>query len=595
MPEDHAALQSSEPNIGLRAQMSMMIRLLWASTARNALLLLTLGVILVIIATVYGQIALTRWNKPFYDALSNRHLGAFLAQLEVFGEIAGCLLILNVGQRWLAEMIKLKLREGLVEDLIAQWLQPRRAFRLASSGAIGVNPDQRMHEDARHLTELSSDLGIGLLQASSLLGSFIVMLWTLSRSLSFRLFGYHVALPGYLVWAAVIYAGSASWLSYKAGHRLVAQNAERYGREAELRFSLVRVNEHIDAISLSAGELGEWRRITRDLQSVLAAMRVLVSSVTRLTWVTAGFGWLTLVAPIIIAAPMYFAGDLTFGGLMVAVGAFNQVLASLRWFVDNFSTIADWRATLLRVANFRCAVMATKEFRGGERHIAFSYGNPGLLALDDVEISSSGGVTKLREGKVEIKAGEHVLIVGKPSSGKTLLFFTLAGLWPWGTGRIAWPKNEKVLHLPRVPYLPPGSLREAIAYPAKVEDFEDESFIDVLFKLGLGRLTPMLDMVKNWDHELSADEQQLIPFTRVLLQKPSWLLIDEALESTYPETRLRVLDVLTHDLAGMGVIYIGRSEEHDGFFTRVLHLVREPKRAPSACFGEPGLAEGALG
>lgn len=561
---------------GLIPQLFLMMRVLFESPIRRTLLLLTATLILVIVATVYGQIALNRWNQPFYDALSHRHFDAFITQLGVFARIAGGLLILNVGQRWLAEMMKVKLREALVRDLVEQWLKPQQAFRLASAGPVGINPDQRMHEDARHLTELSSDLGIGLFQASVLLVSFIAVLWTLSGALTFKIFGGNLSIPGYMVWAAVIYAGSASILSYRIGRPLVAQNAERYGREAALRFSLMRVNERIDAISLCEGEADEQRRIGLDLEAVLDIMRRLVSSVTRLTWVTAGYGWFTLVAPIIVATPMYFAGNLSFGGLMMAVGAFNQVQSSLRWFVDNFSAIADWRAALLRVASFRRAAVATEVLHYGESRIAFMEGKTGKLALENVEIASSGGCSKLQEGKVEIRAGERVLIVGEPSSGKTLLFYALAGLWPWGGGRIAWPKGEKVLHVPRIPYLPPGTLREVLAYPAKVEDFDDGSFVAALLRLGLGRLSPMLDAKLTWRHELSADEQQVVGFARALLQKPAWILADEALESVYEETRRRVFDVLAHDLDRTGIVYIGRAEAHDGFYSRVLHIVRDP-------------------
>src|SRR5208282_5043507 len=246
---------------GFVPQLAMVSRALWNAPVRNALLLLATALFLVIVATAYGQIRLNDWNQPFYDALSRRNFGEFLAQLGVFGIIGGALLALNVAQRWLSEMLKLKLREGLVHDLVRNWLSPGRAFRLASAGPIGVNPDQRMHEDARHLTELSADLGVGLLQASILLITFIDVLWALSADFVFHIEGRNFTIPGYMVWAAVIYSGSASLLSYWVGRNLIGQNAERYEREADLRFSLVRVNEHIDAITLAAGEADEARRI----------------------------------------------------------------------------------------------------------------------------------------------------------------------------------------------------------------------------------------------------------------------------------------------------------------------------------------------
>src|ERR1700684_2407508 len=436
-------------NSRLLPQLEMMARALWDSPVRNTLFLFSGSIFFVVAATAYGQIRLNNWNQPFYDALSRKDFAQFLDQLGVFGLIAGALLVINVGQSWLGETLKIKLRQGLVQDLIQNWLVPGRAFRLTNAGPMGVNPDQRMHEDARHLTELSTDLGIGLLQSSILLASFVKVLWGLSNNFAFHFDGRQIVIPGYMVWAAVVYSGSASLLSYWVGRGLIDRNADRYAREADLRFSLVRVNEHIDAITLNGGERDEARRIELDLAGVLKATARLVTGLTNLTWITAGYGWFTLVAPILVAAPLYFAGNITFGGLMLASGAFNQVQSSLRWFVDNFSTIADWRATLLRVASFRRAVIDPDVLHDIHSRIAWLEGAPGKIGIENLEIASPAGCTMLEESKVEVTAGERVLIVGEPGAGKTLLFRALAGLWPWGAGCITRPKGEEFWYMSR--------------------------------------------------------------------------------------------------------------------------------------------------
>jgi putative ATP-binding cassette transporter len=561
---------------GLLPQLDMMVRALWAAPVRNTLFWLSGALFLVIATTAYGQIRLNNWNQPFYDALSRRDFEQFLVQLGIFGLIAGALLALNVAQRWLGETLKLRLRQGLGRDLIQNWMQPGRAFRLANAGAMGVNPDQRMHEDARHLTELSADLGVGLLQSSILLATFVSVLWSLSADFVFHLGNRHFAVPGYMVWAAIVYSGSASLLSYWVGRSLIDRNAQRYAREADMRFSLVRVNEHIDAIALAAGEADEERRIEVDLAAVLAATGRLVTGLTNLTWITAGYGWFTLVAPILVAAPLYFAGNISFGGLMMASGAFIQVQSSLRWFVDNFSTIADWRATLLRVASFRRAVIDIDVLHDIESRIAVVSGDPGKISIDDLEIASPAGATMLEEKKVEIKAGERVLIVGESGAGKTLLFRALAGLWPWGAGRITRPRGEEILCMPRTPYLPPGTLREVLAYPSATETFEAAAYVNALVRLKLDRLEPLMDVSRRWDHELSEDEQQTLAFARVVLHAPPWVLIDEVLDSLDENARRCVLDLFAKDLPHTGVIHIGRADAHDHLFSRVLHLVKDP-------------------
>ena len=558
---------------GLWSQMSMMRRALWASPVRNSLLMLATSLFVIVALTAYGQIRLNSWNQPFYDALSHRNLRGFLDQLGIFGVIAGALLVLNVAQRWFGETLKLKLREGLVRDLVEKWMSPGRAFRLTSAGEIGVNPDQRMHEDARHLTELSADLGIGLLQDTLLLATFIKVLWSLSSSFAFHVAGRTIAIPGYMVWAAIVYSGSASLLSYWVGKSLIDRNAKRYAREADLRFSLVRVNEHIDSIALAGGEPDEARRIELDLDGVLKAMRLLVTGTTNLTWVTAGYGWFTLVAPILVAAPLYFAGDLSFGGLMMASGAFIQVQSSLRWFVDNFSTLADWRATLLRVASFRRALLACDEMHEVASRIDYADGEPGKMIIDGLEIASPAGSAKLTEPHVEVKSGEHVLVLGESGNGRTLFFRALAGLWPWGVGRISRHAGETTLYLPRMSYLPPGTLREVLAYPSTVATFDTAACINALERLGLERLSPLLDEVRRWDTVLSEGEHQSLAFARALLHAPSWLIVDEAIAELEEDAVPKVVDLLSNELKHAGVLYIGRAGAHDGSFKRTLHLV----------------------
>jgi putative ATP-binding cassette transporter len=576
-PDGPAAGLGEAAHAGAVSQARMVYRAIFASPVGRRLAALLTAMLAAILVTTYGQIVLNRWNRPFYDAITRRDLDDFFYQLGVYFAIVGSLLVLDVAQRWLNETIRYRLREGLTRDLFELWMAPGRAFWLATSGnPIGVNPDQRMTDDAAKLCDVSTDLSIGLLRSSVLLVSFAGVLWTVSEGFTVRVGGVEHAVPGFMLWAAISYTALASLVSYAVGRPLIGRNAARYAREADLRFTLVDISEHVDGIALAAGEADERRRAEAHLGLVMMAMRRLVRGLTNLTWVTAGFGWITGIVPILIAAPLYFENKTTFGGMMMAAAAFTQAQGSLQWFVDNFSAIADWRAALLRVANFRAALVATGSRQDGKSRIEYAEGEPGEIVLDGVEVDSPVGRVGLRERRAVIRAGEHVLIYGEPVEGKTPLFRALSGLWPWGSGRIVRPQGESVMYLPRgTPYLPRGTLREALAYPLLTDRFPDLAYTRALERMGLRRYVQRLDEYRRWDRELSEDEQMALALARVVLHAPRWAVFDDTFSSMEDETLRRVILAFTRHAPRTTIVNIGRSTQtHLPLFSRVLHLAK---------------------
>jgi putative ATP-binding cassette transporter len=578
-------------DLSLGYRLKVMFSAFWDSNVRGKILLLALILVVVILATAYGQVILNRWNAPFYDSLQRRDVGEFFHQLQVFSLIAGSLLLLNVGQAWLNQMTALYMREGLTRDLVDQWLKRKRALRLASSGLIGVNPDQRLHEDARNLAESTTGLTLGLLQSTILLVSFIGVLWELSSGFVFHFRTYTFAIPGYMVWAAIFYAASASILSQIVGRKLVKLNADRFSKEAELRFSLMHANENLPAITVARGEENERQRINADITSVLAILKRLTMATTNLTWVSAGYGWLVIVIPIIVAAPAYFSGSLTFGELMMSVGAFNQVNTALRWYVANFGPIAEWRATLMRVTDFRHALQGMDEPLNPKNVIAYQ-DNADTLTLKNVRIAAKlgeeidfcGGFA-VHERDVTIKAGEKVMINGDHNVNRKLLFQALAGVWPCGTGKIGLPPANDILFVPEVAYIPGGTLREALSFPEPATAYETEAVKAALEKAGLQNLIGRLDTRARWDKILDSDQQKAIGFARLLLARPRWVVFDEVLEGLEPEWQETLTNLLTA-LPDTTIIYIGRSEVYmEALQPRVLHL--EPLAAKTEGLAKP--------
>jgi vitamin B12/bleomycin/antimicrobial peptide transport system ATP-binding/permease protein len=561
---------------GVLTQLLSLLRALRGSSYRRRLVLLAIGIVVVICANAAGQIRLNIWQRDFFNALEQMHVPAFMTQLLVFALIAGGLLVLVVAHTWLREMINVRLREWLTHDLLDQWLLPKRAYMLGFAGEIGVNPDQRIHQDAQHLTELTTVLAIGLLQSSLLLVSFVGVLWVLSEQVIFTVGERSFAIPGYMVWCALAYSLGGSLLAWRVGRPLVALNAERYAREADLRYELVRINEHADGIALHGGEADERRMLDEPVARVVAMMVRLAGGLARLTWVTSGYGWLAIVVPIVVAAPGYFDGELSFGALMMVVGAFNQVQSSLRWFVDNLAQIADWRATLLRVVAFRDALPAIEMIGLETGRIEIVDTDSDKLVLENLEVALPDACATLDQARVEIDLGERVQILGKPGRGKSTLFRALAGMWPWGAGTIQLPPRATMMFMPPRPYLPPGTLRAAVSYPAEPRRFDDAAVNAALARLDLGHLAPALDHTERWDRQLPLDEQQRVAFARLLLHQPRWVVIDDALSALGDEHRRLVLSVCERELAGATLIRLGRDPVLDGFWNRTLHIIERP-------------------
>lgn len=585
LPEASGQARAFEPPAAVYKDASVvsealaLLRSMWRSRYRRRIGVLACGIAAVLGANMVGQVRLNQWQGSFFDVLGKRDIAGVGGQLVTFLAIVSILLALVVGQTWMQEMLKVRLREWLTHQLLDDWLVAGRAYRLGLAGEIGVNPDQRIEQDTRRLTELTASLGVGLFQATLLLLSFITVLWGLSAHVVFTFHGHHFTIPGYMVWCAVLYALIGSLLTWRVGLPLIGLNAELYAREANLRFALVRVSESAESIALFGGEQDERRQLSANLDQVITTMRQLSGSLSRLTWITSGYGWIAIVVPVIVALPGYFSDGLSLGGLMMVVGAFNQVQGSLRWFVDQFPAIADWRATLRRVSVFKAAVDKLDKIDDGVDRITLAAHPEGHLAFDGLSVLFSDGRVVIAEATVEVSEGERVLIVGESGAGKSTLFRALAGLWPWGNGIIRLPALNTMMFMPQRPYLPLGTMRAAITYPDPPDAFATGLVQAAVTRVGLVDFLPTLDVETRLDKSLSLGQQQLIGFARLLLHEPSWVFLDEATSALDEFSQRRVMSIFDHELCGATVLSIGHRPGLEAFHTRTLHLVRTPDGA----------------
>jgi putative ATP-binding cassette transporter len=575
-PDDSTEVDRHAPPSPVRSGALRDLVLLFRLMLRNGrgwpIIRLGAAIAAVLVGNMVGQVRLNSWNGAFFDAIEKRNTQAFIAQLWVFLAIIAALLVLVVSQTWLQERFKIRLRERLTQVLLDLWLKPSRAYQMSLVGQAGTQPDQRLQEDCRLFAELTTELGVGMLNALLLLVSFISVLWFLSSNVSFSLFGRDVVIPGYMVWVAIAYAGLGSGLTLLVGRPLIGLNTERYAREAELRYALVRVNESAESIALYNGEPDERRSLENFVQSVVTATWRLSGALARLTWITSGYGWLAIVVPIVAAAPGYLNGSLSFGAMMMVVGAFNQVQTALRYFVDNFPKIADWRSAVFRVATFQRAATDLDALIAENSRIEIVPHPQGWLSFENVSIAMSDGSIIIEDATAEVRPGERVLIMGASGSGKSTLFRAIAGLWPWGAGTIRIPSGEKIIFLPQRPYLPLGTLRAAISYPAPTGTFDDATVEEALRRCGLGDFAGALDRDERWDKTMSHGQQQRIAFARLVLHRPRWVFMDEATSALDEESQSEMLSLFDRELAGTSVLSIGHRPGLEAFHTRTLHL-----------------------
>ena len=530
------------------------------------------------IATVcinVGQVLLNKWNGEFFDAISRKDLPDFLAHIGTFLPIVAVLLALTVSQTFMQERLKFRLREWISRHLLDEWLRPMRIYHLSFVGNDGRNPDQRIQEDTKLIGDATVDLLCGATGSLLQIIAFVGVLWVLSTQVTFDIGGHLIAIPGYMVWCVLAYALIGSGLTYWVGRPLIALNTERYAREAEFRYSLVRVNDFGESIALHAGERDERTFLESSLEAVIDVMRRTSTSLAQLTWITSGTGWVSIIVPMVVASPAYFHGGLTLGGLMMVTGAFTQVQGAMRWFVDNFSRLADWRSAIYRIARFRAALDDLPAIEEGVETITRSENPDGNLSFEGIRILRPDGQIVIDEASVSVLPGDRVLIIGETGAGKSTLFRAIAGLWPWGSGTILTPPVDSMSFLPQRPYLPLGTLRYALTYPTPTDAYADDVLHQALKRVSLDDLIPRLDERGRWDKTLSLGEQQRLAFARLLLHKPTWIFLDEATSALDADSQHRVMTLFDEELKDTTLLSIGHRPDLAAYHKRTLQLVHD--------------------
>ena len=521
---------------------------------------------------VWLNVKFNSWYNTFYNALQNKDWDTFIWQLGVFSILAAAFIVTAVYQIYLQQWLQIRWRRWLTGRYLGRWLGQGTHYRMRLKGDQADNPDQRIADDIRQFISSTLDIGIALLGSIVTLVSFVVILWNLSSATPLMIGSQTYNVPGYLVWAALIYAILGTWITHLVGRPLVKLNFDQQRYEADFRFSLVRLRENAEQVTLLSGEKAEEERLTHRFGNVIRNWYGIMQRTKRLTFLTAGYSQVAIIFPFIVVSPVYFFGAMTLGGLMQVASAFGQVQSSLSFFVSAYTSIADWKAVLDRLAGFEASIDWAQGLDKTAPRVEFIADGGSALEADELAVGLPNGKEIVRVSGLSIGPGERVLVTGPSGSGKTSLFRALGGVWPFGAGSIRIPKGANVLVLPQRPYLPLGTLRGALAYPGPENAFTPEEIQKVVDAVGLSALSGQLDDTAYWADKLSGGEQQRLSIARALLQKPDWLLLDEATSALDEAAEAELYRLLVARLPDAAIVSIGHRSSLVQFHGRFFEL-----------------------
>jgi putative ATP-binding cassette transporter len=562
-------------NTGFLRQILRLAGPYWGSEGRRKVRWAAFGLLLLTMAQVALSVWGNFWNRELFDALEQKSVSGVLLQVGVFALILLVSIAVTAAHLMLKRWLQLDWRRWLTHRLVGAWLGDGHHQRLQHIAGEHDNPDARIAEDIRIATESAIALLHTLIFSLLILLLFVDILWKVSGTL--KLPGSTLELPGYMVPLAFAYALLGAALGWLFGRTLVRSSDALQSSEANFRYGLARVREHGEAIALVHGEeherltaRGRFRQLARDWDRQSWAILGLVSFST-------AYGALLPIFPILIAAPQYIAGAMTLGVLMQAAQAFQRVTSALSWPVDNLGEIARCRTSAARVlALYRDIEALSTEGSGGIRRTT---GPAQRLKVSGLVVRDPSGQVVLEPFDAEIRRGERVLLTGDPQP-VTSLFKALAGLWPWGSGVIELPAQARVAYMPQHPYLPAGSLREALSYPEQAGAYDTAATLHALECAGVAWLAPRLDESADWDQVLPLRARQRLGFARALLQQPAWLVMEEASAAFDERGERLILDMLRHELPNSTLVTISFHPGLEALHDRTLVVRRAPGPAP---------------
>ncbi len=510
------------------------------------------------VGQVYMNVIFSFWNNRFYTSLQEKNVDAFWSELRFFIIVATIWIITAVYEYVLTQYLDIRWRRWMSLSFIQRWMKDGVHYRMGLVSDGADNPDQRISEDVQAFVSRTRSIYISMFSSLLNLYAFVQILWGLSASFPYTIAGFDLAnIPGYLVWIALTLAIAATWITHLIGRPLVALNFRQERVEADFRFQAARLREYGEQIALLDGERVERANLMGRFKHVVENWLALTNRQKKLTWFTAGYGQASVVLPFLILAPAYFTNaTMKLGDLTQTAGAFSRVQDAFSFFVDFYSTLAVYQAIINRLTGFNSAMSQAEALANAGPKIAPTDGAR-AIASAALDLKLPNGATLLSNAAIRFERGVDTLVTGPSGSGKTTFFRALAGIWPFGAGKVEVPAGESVMLLPQQPYLPLGTLRAALAYPSAENAFSDADIIAALNRVGLAALAARLDAVEPWMSSLSGGEKQRVAIIRAMLHKPKWLFLDESTGAVDEAAEADMYAALREAIEGVTIVSIG--------------------------------------
>jgi putative ATP-binding cassette transporter len=549
----------------------------WGRKGDRLALPFSAGLLVLIVGTVGFQYGINVWNRAIFDAIEKRDAGTVYYLTAVFFPLAIGSVVLGVAQVFVRMSIQRRWRTWLTTSVISRWLANGRYYQLNLVAGDHKNPEYRIAEDLRVATDSPVDFVAGVASAFLSASTFIVVLWTIGGALTVTIGHSTLTIPGFLVIAAVLYAAIASGSIMAIGRRFVQISEDKNQAEAEFRYTLTRVRENGESIALLGGEQEERDGIDRTFSNVLRQWARLAGQHMRTTLVSQGSSLIAPVVPLLLCAPKFLDGTMTLGQVMQAASAFTIVQSAFGWLVDNYPRLADWNACARRIASLMMSLDGLERAEQAESFGRIQHGETtgeAMLSLEDLSVSLDDGTAVVGETEVIIEPGERLLVAGESGSGKSTLVRAIAGLWPWGSGRVNFHPDRRLFMLPQRPYVPSGTLRRAVAYPGSEDSWDDKEIGTALHKVGLDHLKDKIEEDAPWDQTLSGGEKQRLAFARLLLHSPDIVVLDEATSALDEKSQDKMMEMLMKELPKATIVSVAHRVELEAYHSRKITLER---------------------